>query len=61
MSAFADCRECKHGQRVKFKDRLCDVMNLPKPIEHMRDGTGECGPEAMLFEPLEKRYAEFDE
>jgi hypothetical protein len=47
-----DCRQCEHGQTVHYKDRLCDRLPQLMTIEQARDPSRECGPEAVLFEPV---------
>ncbi len=55
-----DCRKCKHSIK-SYHSLLCKVMNLPKPVEYMRDDRSECGLKAMLFEPKDdKRYSEYE-
>lgn len=48
---MTDCRECRHGQKCRYKDRLCDLGPLLVPIEQARHETGDCGPDAKFFEP----------
>ncbi len=57
-----DCADCRSGQKVINSQRICDAMQLPKPVKYMRDPKSNYGPEGMLFEPVvERKYAEFDE
>lgn len=44
------CPRCIHGQRLINKTRMCDAMNLLYPVEYMRHGSSQCGPDAKLFD-----------
>ncbi len=57
---MTDCRDCKHAVR-SYNDWLCTAFNIPKPTSWMRDPRNECGLEAQMFEPKDKRYSEYDE
>ncbi len=60
MPELVDCRKCRYSTPA-YHSLLCTVENLPKPIEYMRDDRSACGMKAVLFEPKDKKYAEYDE
>lgn len=55
-----DCRECRHSRKSHFSF-LCMAMEIPKPTEYMRDDRSECGLKADLWEPKDRKYAEYDD
>lgn len=62
MSEMKDCGECKHSTK-SYNALLCLAMNMPKPVEYMRDDRSECGLAGYMYEPKSGigKYSEFDE
>ena len=52
------CLDCEYHY-VRYGRSMCIALNTSKPAEYMRDEKSECGPEAKLFDPKQKQYAEY--
>ena len=54
-----DCRECSNSQYSRGT-YLCLAFGTPKPTSWMRDDRNECTTLAVMFEPKDKKYSEFE-
>lgn len=54
-----ECKDC-HYAVESYRKLQCLAMSLPKPVDYMRHPESDCGPNAIMFEPKGKKYAEFD-